>query len=460
MSLGRTPPNAPDDERRLLSCVFVDGSESFSKAVNAGVTAETFYEARNRVLWLAMSSIAASGGMITPDIVASTIQARDQLAAIGGWDHLMNVSRAEATTAHAETFIRRLRNLEVLRGVIHEGTMMVEACYALKDEDPASVLDPALSRLLTVSAGMGIAQDKSWNDVVAQSAVMLEEIIRDGGVPEHMAIHWPWRRMDYLFAPMQRGQLVLLGARPSIGKSSLARPIALTAALQGKGVYFVTLEVNPERVPLQIASMLSKIGLREANRAHPKDQDDLRNALKALKGLGITISRRDTSLARIAGRARALKAQGKLDLLVIDHGLLLDDVVPGSSKGKDDSTASITRVTASLKKLAGELNCVVLLLWQLNRGSERDDNREPGMIDLRGCGSLEQDADKILFIHRPSENPLTALPQTSSMTVEQCPSYFQNVIQAKGRDDGTSLMSFMFHRQTARFTEITDPAKA
>ena len=445
-------PCSTDDERRLLSCCFIDGAESFSKAINAGVATLTFTDPRNRAVFSAMASVAASGGQVAPDSVASVLQSRNQVDEAGGWNHLMDVSRAEATTSNVDQFIKRLRNLEVLRGVITEAERLAMACRSLKDDDPSTVIDPAVSRLLATASGLGGSQDASWSEVVSKAGAMLEDIIKDGGVPEHLSVRWPWKRMDELFNPMQRGQLVVLAARPSVGKSSLARPIALHAAKAGKQVYFVTLEVNPERVPLQMASSMARLGLREANRAHKRDQDDLRNALKALHGLGITISKRDRSIARICGRARALKAQGKLDLLIVDHGLLLDDVAKAR---KDETLVSISQVTKALKSLATELEVVCILLWQLNRNSANDDNREPNLADLRGSGSLEEDADKVLFIHRPSENPSTGAMQTTSSTAEECPQFFQNIIQAKGRDDGTSLMSFMFHRSTATFNEIT-----
>jgi replicative DNA helicase len=446
-------PASPDDERRLLSCVFIDGADTFARAQNAGVTGATFHDPRNRTIYSAMQALQASGAVIGLDTVASQVQALGQLEAMGGWAHLIASSNAEATTAYADQYITRIRNLEVLRGVITESTALISACHGLQAEAPSTVIDPAITRLLSIAAGLGTTQEQPWDSVVGQAGAMLEEIIKAGGVPEKQSIRWPWPRMDERFNPMQRSQLIVIAARPSVGKSSLARPIALAAAIRRHSVYFVTLEVNPERVPLQMAAALSKIGLREVNKAHVKDQDDMRRALQSLHGLGITISKRDRNIARICGRARALKAQGKLDLLIVDHGLLLEDVANARSS---ELISAISTVTKALKTLATELEIVVILLWQLNRNSVADDNREPHLSDLRGSGSLEEDADKVLLLHRPNEDPLTHQPQLPTMTTEFRPRFFTNIIQAKGRDDGTSLMSFYFDRRTARFNDIQD----
>jgi replicative DNA helicase len=113
-------------------------------------------------------------------------------------------------------------------------------------------------------------------------------------------------------------------------------------------------------------------------------------------------------------------------------------------------------LTKTLKQLAGELDIPVVLLWQLNRNSVQAGNREPNLTDLKDSGSLEEDADKVLLIHRPDTDPLKCnAKQAETMTVSELPAYYQNIIQAKGRDDGTALLSFYLHRQTATFRLAT-----
>jgi len=206
------------------------------------------------------------------------------------------------------------------------------------------------------------------------------------------------------------------------------------------------------QVALQIAATLSGTGVRELAHAHASDQANFKEKLAALSAAGITPSSRDRSLARVVARIKALKAAGKVDLVVIDHGGMLDEVALASNK--DEKMQGIGRLTKTLKTLATDLDIVVLLLWQLNRLSANEGNREPRVADLRDSGSLEEDADKVILIHRPSENPLTRQPQPEASDKADIPLFFQNIIQAKGRDDGTSIMSFYFRRRTATFEPI------
>lgn len=438
-----------DDELRLLGCVMADGATSYAKAVTAGVTLATFDDMRNALVWQTVETLAADGKPIDEVAVASALQAAGRMDRVG-WPHITEIVKSVPTTLQAALYIEHVRNAEIRRNVARHSAQLADLCRNQPEADLGTLLDPQVARIMATMAGMNGDEDASWAEVVTRAEAQLEEMLATNGAPQKKAICWPWRRMDDVFAPMQRGQLIIAAARPSVGKSSLARPIALHAAAAGQHVYFVTLEVNPERVPLQMAASLAHLGLREAPRAHVADQNDLRKALRSLKDLGITISRRDSSLARVLGRAHALRAQGKLDLLVIDHGLLLDDVA--RARDHKDQIIAISRVTKALKRLAGELDIAVLLLWQLNRDSAKD-GREPNLADLRGAGSLEEDADKVLFIHRPDKTP-DGNPQSESTSVHDAPHFFQNVIQAKGRDDGTGFLSFLFKRSTATFAPI------
>lgn len=445
---------AHDDEMRLLGCVMADGAASYAKAVNAGVTIATFDDMRNALVWQTVETLAADGKSIDEVTVASALQAGGKMDRVG-WPHVTELVKSVPTTLQASLFIEHVRAAEIRRNVAKHASQLAETCRTQVDSDLAALIDPQMSRLMAAMNGATVDEDADWQDVVERAEVQLEEMLAHNGTDAKRAISWPWTRMDEIFAPMQRGQLIIAAARPSVGKSSLARPVAMHAAGAGHRVYFVTLEVNPERVPLQMAASIARLGLREAPRAHAKDQNELREALRSLKALGITISRRDSSLARVLGRAHALKAQGKLDLLVIDHGLLLDDVA--RARDQKDQIIAISRVTKGLKRLAGELDLAVLLLWQLNRDSAKD-GREPNLADLRGAGSLEEDADKVLFIHRPDKTP-EGNPQSESTSVHDAPNFFQNIIQAKGRDDGTGFLSFMFKRSTASFTPIQSDRK-
>lgn len=450
MSAVRPAPHNLQAEEQFLSSCLLDGADALSRALNAGLTPEMFYSPANRRVFEHLVGMLSAGQSIDLAVLAQEMAATKQLEAIGGYAYLTKISALFTTSAQLGYFVTKIRELHTLRETIKEATRLVEQCHECTGDIGEAINGP-ITRLLALASGSENEAEPKWSGVVDEAEKVLSSILSSGGLPPELIIPFPWPGMNERFNPMQRGQLVVLGARPSIGKSSLARPIALHAARNRHYVYFVTLEVNPAQVPLQMAAALVKQGIRGIAKAHVKDQADLRNALRGLRDLGITISRRDRSIARIIGRARALHARGELDLLVIDHGLLVDEV---AMAGKDERIAVISSFTKALKRLATELNVVVLLLWQLNRASAKEGNREPALPDLKDCGSLEEDADKVLFIHRPGEDPLTKRDQSDSSLPEEQPRFYQNIIQAKGRDDGTAGMSFYFERSTASFDPI------
>jgi replicative DNA helicase len=448
----RTLPADLNAEKQLLGCILLDQGATLSACLNSGLTADMFSAEANRTLYSRLVAMLSDGKPIELSALALELTSHRELSAVGGYPHLTDVSSAVPTTAHASIATHRIKSLSVLRKAIGEATGLIESCYQHQGDDIGATINAPITRLLGLTAGAGTEQEPEWADVVDEAEKVLESIIANQGVPESMQVPFPWPCMNNTFQPMQRGQLVIIGARPSVGKSSLARPIAAHAAATGRKVYFVTLEVNPVQVALQMAAAVSRIGIRQVARAHAKDQADLKQALRGLRDHGITISRRDRSLARIAARVRALHAQGQIDLLVVDHGLLIEDV---GFVRESDKKAEIGRVTKTLKTLATDLGIVCVLLWQLNRASVKDGNREPNLSDLKDSGSLEEDADKVIFIHRPAKDGVTGLDQSEHASKEDQPRYFQNLIQAKGRDDGTAFLSFYFDRATASFNPAT-----
>jgi len=448
-NIGRTPPHSVEAEEYLLACCFLDGADVMSKCVEGRITADVFYAPANRVIFEVCLGLYARGEAFDLSIIAAELNTSRQLDMIGGYGYLTQISTRIPTTAQSGYFIEKVRELYLLRELIKTCTGAVERCYGYDGGGVAELMHEDINRMLKLSAGATDDKEKNWDAVIDEAETELRSLIETKGAPEDRVIHFPWPRMDELFAPMQRGQLVIIAARPSVGKSSLARPILAHAVKSGRAAYYVTLEVNPRRVPLQIASSMSGIGLREVANARPADQREMMDALRGLKGMGVTISSKDRTLARIAARARALKAKGAIDILFVDHGGYVEEV---AKAGAGEKTAACGLLTKTLKGLADELDIVVVLLWQLNRNSVQQGNREPNLTDLKDCGSLEEDADKVLLIHRPDSDPLNGdSKQAESMTVHELPRYYQNVIQAKGRDDGTSLLSFYFRRTTATF---------
>ena len=448
MSTTRELPHSDEMEECLLSCVLLDGGSTMANCVNLGIHARMFYVRANGIIFDRLVSMLSESKAIELTVLAHELKQAQELGTIGGIPYLTGISRQVPTTVEFSYYAEQVAALYLYREAIRQCGLLIESCYNSGGRAPSETLSGPVSRLLSLSTGAEAAKEPRWDEIVTEADSVLDNIIEQHGMPSHLIIEFPWACMNEEFYPMQRGQLVVVAARTSVGKSSLARPIATHAARMGHKVYFVTLEVNPVQVVLQMAASISGVNVKSVAAAHSADQAHLKKELASLRSLGITISRRDRTISRIIAKVRALHARGLIDLLVLDHGLLVDDVANAS---KDERATVIGSLTKALKKLATELDIVCMLLWQLNRESVRDGNREPSLTDLKDSGSLEEDADKVILIHRPSEDGYTRQAQNEHETKDDRPSFFQNIIQAKGRDDGTSILSFYFKRETATF---------
>lgn len=451
----RTPPHSVDAEEYLISCCLLDGAPSVSKAIEKRVSSKTFYFAANQAIWAKIVELFSEGKPVELSTLAQELSVSKQLDVVGGYAYLTQVSQRIPTSAQASYFAEKIVELAELRDALALASSIAESCYEYSGGGLSSAIGSQITQLLSVVAGGSSEAEPSWDELIQEAQKIQVAYCADGGRPKEAVINFPFPEMDEAFEPMQRGQLVILGAAASTGKSSLLRQCAAAAANDGKRVYFVTLEVNPVQVVLQLAATASRVSVRALGRCSPSSAESFGEALKGLKRLGIVISKRDRSLAQILGKAKALHATKPLDMICVDYGGLIEDI---ANSTKEEKTASIGRVLKALKRLAVDLNCVVCVPWQLNRTSFHE-NREPRLYDLRDSGDVEQDADKVIFIHRPSENPLTKQPQDNTSAKNVTPLFYCDLIQAKGRDDGAGRIGIHFSRAIASFEPITMPPK-
>ncbi len=444
---GRADPQNEEAEEYLLSAILLSGAETLGKTLGMGIEANCFYSPANQLIYAQCVDLMGKGQPVEMATLGMRLTEMNQLDQVGGYANLMKISGRVSTTAKVEIFAKKVHDAYVLRQAIRHASAVVEAAHEAAGESPADVVGPHVSRLMNALSGSERHQALQWDKIVEEAEAVATQICERQGLPADMIIKWPWRCMDLVFQPMQRGQLVVLAARPSVGKSSLARPMALAAAKAGHHVAFFTLEVSRVRLPLQMAATLARVGITELGRVHNGDKVAFMEALKSLRGLPISVFEHDRSIAQIMGRVAALHASKPVDMVIIDHGGQVSDISRANQKEK---IGLIGQLTKGLKAFAHDNKAVCVLLWQLNRGSVNDGNREPRAADLRDSGELEQDADKVILIHRPDNDP-SGGKQPYTASVAEVPAFFQNVIQDKGRDDGTATLSFRFQRTIATF---------
>lgn len=441
-SASRTAPHSLEAEEYLLACCLLDGADIVARCLAAKIKPESFYLSTHGLVYETLLALYAENRAIDVCVLAEALKSSKQLDAVGGFAFIAQVSTRIPTTAQAGFFIEKVVELSTLRAIIRAATGAVEECYSFTggiEEFSAEVQQ----RIQAATAMHLVTPSKTWpvalQEARAQAAAMISG--KDDGV-----VSLGLKDLDDAFAKARRGELVVLAARPSIGKSSKMRAMALKTAKAGFVTQVHTLEVPSRDVGLQMASSISGISLRGLHQAHPKDQQDFYAALDGLNIPSLHVFDNDRSISAIISRARAIKP----DAIYIDYLGLIDDCQP--RKGETMAQA-VGRVTKALKQIAIELNCVVVLLCQLNRSSATE-NREPRLDDLRDSGDIEQDADRVIFLHLPATNPITNQPQKSTDDPVSSPTFYVNAIQAKGRNVGTGIVGILFKRAVATFFQL------
>lgn len=444
-----------DAELGFLRCAMLDAPEVLSTGLKLGVTSATFTSPKYCILFETILEMVKSSEPV--DAETLWIRLKPRISELQG--EFLEITSAElsamasnaSTTARAKIFAQRIVDCAKLRSLQFASTEIAQQVKDAGTESADAILRRATATVMAIEAAK---PEASWSDEIAAALQELEGRTNPNAErTEEDKLSFGFSHLDATFGPMRNGQLVVLAARPSIGKSSLAGQIATHAALRlGQQVLFCSMEVMGKSLALKMAQTESAVSLSALNtKSHPKDIDLFRRALNAVNTPRLeVIASPSLTLAAMQARCEVLRAkQTPVRLVVIDYLQLMTDCNPDKGENR---AQSVGRVSRALKRLAGEQNCVVLMLSQLNRESAKEE-REPRMEDLRESGDIEQDADKIILLHRPRTNPVTNTEQDATAHVSDVPSFFIKAIQAKGRDDGTGFEALTFRRAITRFEE-------
>jgi len=442
-------------ERALVGCAFIDPAGVVGMAMSFDLKPESFVDPIASGVWRAITAMLLAGEPVDETTVWIKLKAtkndREATQAIleVTHDNVVAMAHATPTTARAKFFATRVRHCEILRQLMREAGAITTNIREAGSEPAEELVREAGARILAIEAQQ---QNESWAESLAKAdAEITARVSGDMERTREGALAWGFAEMDRVFGLMQRGEMVVVAARPSVGKSSLARQVALHVALaQEQQVLFASLEVIGATLALNFAQTISGISLRSlSSRTHPKDVEAFREASQRVSKAPLeVVAAGNVSLATMQSRAEVLRArQTPPRLVVVDYIGLMPDATP--SRG-ENRAQSVGRVSRALKQFALRNDCVVMVLAQLNRDSERDE-RVPRIHDLRESGDIEQDADKIVLLHRPSEDPITGAAQSVTSGSEDLPTFYVSAIQAKGRNDGTGSVGLYFRRATATF---------
>lgn len=448
-----------DAERALVGCAFIDPAGVVGMAMGFELREESFVDPIAQSIWGIISKMLLAGEPVDETTVWVKLKAakgdREATQAIleVTHDNVLAIARNTPTTARAKFFATRVRHCEILRQLMREAGAITTNIREAGSEPAEDLVREAGARILAIEAQQ---RNESWAESLTKADAEITARIsgeRDG--MREGALSWGFQDMDRIFGLIQRGEMVVVAARPSVGKSSLARQIALHVALkQNQQVLFASLEVIGSTLALNFAQTIAGISLRAITpKTHPKDVQAIRDAAQRISSAPLeVVAAGNVSLATMQARAEVLRArQTPPRLVVVDYIGLMPDATPARGENR---AQSVGRVSRALKQFALRNDCVVMVLAQLNRDSERDE-RVPRIHDLRESGDIEQDADKIVLLHRPAEDPLTSAPQSPTADADELPRFYISAIQAKGRNDGTGAVGLYFKRSTATFFPVT-----
>jgi replicative DNA helicase len=442
---GRSLPHSLEAEEYLISCCLLDGADVISRCLEARIAPESFYLASHRVIFEQLIGLYNRQTPVDVAVLAEELKTSRQLDAVGGFAFLTQVSSRIPTTAQAGYFIEKVREQHLLRELIRSATGAVEDCHNFSGGIDEFV-DQIEQKLFAVTQNRVSESAKPMSGPTKEAMSVIQKMMMKKG--ELTGVSSGFKDLDSLTFGFQRQEMIVLAARPSMGKTSLALNFAEAASMPRKGTGVTSLVFSLEMSAAQLAlrmlcsrarvnMKLLRDGLLSKNGS---EQAELIKAADEFSKAPIFIDDSSyLSIMQLRAKARRIHARHPLGFIVVDYLQLL---APTDSKMPREQ--QVAEASRGLKSLAKELNVPVLVLSQLNRSSEKE-NRTPKLADLRESGSIEQDADVVLMLARPKDADEKF--QVAADSAE--------LIVAKQRNGPVGELKLTFLRDITRFENYT-----
>ncbi len=403
--LGRTLPHSLEAEEYLLSCCLLDGADVVSRCLEARIKAESFYDPKHGIVYEKLLELYNRQAPIDVSVVAEELKTSRQLDQIGGYAFLTQVSSRIPTTAQSSYFIEKVRELALLREIIRSATGAVEDCYGFSGGIDEFV-DQIEQKIFSVTQNRVSESAKQMREPTREAMNVITKMMMKKG--ELTGISSGFKDLDALLWGFQRQEMIILAARPSMGKTSLALNFAEAAALPKKAgppavaVLVFSLEMGAAQLALRMLCSRARVNMKLLRDGllskNGEEQNRLLEAADEFSKAPIFIDDSSAiSIMQLRAKARRVHSRTPLGFIVVDYLQLLSPTDP-----KVPREQQVAEASRGLKALAKELDVPVLVLSQLNRSSEKD-NRNPKLSDLRESGSIEQDADVVLMLARPRD---------------------------------------------------------
>ena len=449
----RVPPQNIEAEQSVLGAMLIDPKAAV--LVTEMLKPEDFYREAHKVIYRAMLTLQAKNEPIDMITLINELKSMKKLDDVGGFSYITLLANVVLTAANVEYHAKIVEEKSILRQLVENGTAI--ACMGYEGaEDVLDILDKAEKRILNISNRKGRADFAVISDVLVNTINRIEKVL---SLKEPITgLPTGFKDLDYMTGGMQPGDYIILAARPSMGKTALALNIAQNVAIRcsrkdepKKTVAFFSFEMSAELLvqrmlcaEANVDAQLLRVG---GEIKEEKDNSGLWNRLwiatDRLAEAQIFIDHLSNgTIMDVRSKARRLKEKQGLDLIVIDYLQMMKGTGRSSTENRQQEVSEISR---GLKALARELSVPVLALSQLSRNVEQRTIKRPILSDLRESGSLEQDADIVMFLYREDyyKGP------------DEEHTYVTELNIAKHRNGPTGMVPLFFHEKYTKFVSLS-----
>lgn len=423
-------------EQAIIGCILAK-NETFDSA-NQIIKPVDFYDSRTQRIYKSIVLMFEKDIKVDYVSLVSQLSSENILQEVGGEEFITEITLSSFYTPNIETYCKSVKEKSLLRSLIGASEDIIDSSYKQKD-DVSDILAIAENRIFEISQDSHNQGLVRVSDTMDDTLRQINELtLADGkitGVSTGLDV------VDNKLSGLQNSQLILLAARPAMGKTALGLTMAWNAARLGKSVAFFSLEMSTYQLNQRLLSMVSLVSLESIINGSIRDDDWslLIDATKKIVKADLYVDETPgIRLSEMKSKLKRLKAERGLDLVVIDYLQLMQ--ADGRQENRQNEIASISR---GLKSLSKELNCPILSLAQLSREADKRADHKPILSDLRESGAIEQDADVVMLLYREDYYDEEVEPNQAK------------VIFAKHRNGATGTVDLFFNKQCTTFTDLS-----
>ena len=432
----RSLPYNLEAEQSVIGSMLIDKT-AISRVVEV-LKGDDFYRDSHKVIFNAIFDLYQKDTPIDMITLLEHLRSSEKLEASGGITYITEISNSIPSTANLSSYIKIVDDKSILRKLIRASTEIMENCYN-KQDDVEAVMDLAEQKVFNIAERKNSSDFEPMNTVLERGFLEIERIFNNKGETTGISSGFP--ELDDKTAGFQKGDMILIAARPSMGKTTFALNLAEYAALrEGKSVAIFSLEMSKEQLAYKLLCSEANVDMSKLRHGNLEDKDweNIAKASGPLAAAKIFIDdTAGTSVMDMRSKCRKLKMEHGIDMIVIDYLQLMSGSNPESRQQE------VSEISRSIKALAKEMQCPVIALSQLSRAPEQRADHRPMLSDLRESGSIEQDADIVMFLYRDEYYD----KETEDKNVAEC-------IIAKQRNGPVGTVRLAWIGQFSKFARL------